>query len=507
MVNRVLALVLIPFLLFNGLKVSAVEKEERSWQDEVIYSLMVDRFNDGNTKNANDVNVTDPTAYNGGDFKGIEEQLDYIKDMGFTAISLTPVFDNEDRGYHGYWIRDFYKTEEHFGTIEGFKKLVKEAHKRDMKIIVEFPVNHVGPNHPWLNDPDKKDWFLEKSASEGRNAQGGEHAVWAEDLPELNLDNQETRTYFLDAAKWWVHETDIDGYSLGRLEHAPKDFWTDFSKAVKVEKQDFFLAGQITEDEPQTIEQLKKIGIDGIMDMTKAEQLREAFSRTDRPLSEVVTGFGGGESSRNMMSFIDNYEMSRFTNEAMAKKQHPGTRWKMALSYLYTVPGMPAVYYGTEIAMNGGKVPDNHQIMAFKAEQELIVYITKLAELRKQLPSLTKGDVRLLYEKDGMLIFKRTYRDETAIIAINNTSKSQTVTLDKDIIEEDKELRGLLAGDLVRSKGEKYTIVLDREVAEVYVLTDKSGLNVPYLAIMGAVYAAFAVFIIVIWKRARRDRG
>lgn len=72
--------------------------------------------------------------------------------MGFTAIWLTPVFDNEEKGYHGYWINDFYKTEEHFGTIEEFKTLVKEAHKRDMKVILDFVVNHVGPKHPWVND-------------------------------------------------------------------------------------------------------------------------------------------------------------------------------------------------------------------------------------------------------------------------------------------------------------------------------------------------------------------
>ncbi|RFU62160.1 alpha-amylase family glycosyl hydrolase [Peribacillus glennii] len=505
--KRVLPLVLIPFLFLYGVKAGAVEKEERTWQDELIYSLMVDRFNDGNEKNAKDIDVNDPKAYNGGDFRGIQEQLDYIKDMGFTAISLSPVFDNEDRGYHGYWIRDYYKTEEHFGTMEDFKKLVKEAHKRDMKILAEFPVNHVGPNHPWLKDSGKQDWFLEKGTSDSENDNVEQEASWSENLPELNLGNPETRGYLLDAAKWWVRETGIDGFSLGSLQKAPMDFWSDFSRAVKEEKQDFFLAGQIPENDPKAIEELKKNGIDAFMDYKKARQLRTAFSGTDTSLEDVFPAFEKSGSSMNMGNFLDNHEMSRFTNEAVAKKQHPGTRWKMALSYLYTVPGMPVVYYGSEIAMNGGEVPDNHQLMAFKAEKELIDYITKLGELRKQLPSLSKGNSRLLYEKGGMAIFQRTYGDETVFIAINNTSKTQTVTLDKGIIEEGKELRGLLTGDLVRSKGDKYTIVLDREIAEVYALADKSGLNVPYLVIMGAVYTAFAVFIILIWKRARRNRA
>jgi len=115
------SLIIIPFLLFCAFPVSAVEKEERKWQDESIYFIMVDRFNNGDTANDFQVNTADLKEYNGGDFKGITDKLDYIQDMGFTAIWLTPVFDNEAKGYHGYWINDFYNTEEHFGTMEEFK--------------------------------------------------------------------------------------------------------------------------------------------------------------------------------------------------------------------------------------------------------------------------------------------------------------------------------------------------------------------------------------------------
>src|SRR3954451_16258491 len=129
-------LLFISLLLFNALPVGAVEKEDRKWQDETVYSLMIDRFNNGDQSNDMDVDLDDPIGYHGGDFQGVIDQLDYIKDMGFTAISLTPVFDNIDGGYHGYWVNDYYKTEEHFGSIELFKKLVDEVHKRDMKVIL-----------------------------------------------------------------------------------------------------------------------------------------------------------------------------------------------------------------------------------------------------------------------------------------------------------------------------------------------------------------------------------
>ncbi|MCX8046854.1 MAG: alpha-amylase family glycosyl hydrolase, partial [Anoxybacillus gonensis] len=153
---------LLIFVLLLSVTTPASAKTERRWQDERIYFIMVDRFNNGNPKNDYEVDVHDPKAYHGGDLQGIIDKLDYIKEMGFTAIWLTPIFANEKGGYHGYWIEDFYKVEEHFGTLDDFKRLVKEAHKRDMKVILDFVVNHTGYNHPWLNDPAKKDWFHEK---------------------------------------------------------------------------------------------------------------------------------------------------------------------------------------------------------------------------------------------------------------------------------------------------------------------------------------------------------
>src|SRR5574342_229443 len=233
-------LMFITFLLFSSLPAkAAVKKENRLWQDESFYSIMIDRFNNGDITNDVDVNAKDPLAYHGGDFQGIIDRLDYIKDMGFTAIWLTPVFDNVDKGYHGYWINDFYKTEEHFGSVDKFKELVKEAHKRDIKIILDFVVNHVAPDHEWVNDPAKKNWFHEKQDIIDWNDQNQMENNWLYGLPDLAQENPETRKYLLDAAKWWIEETDIDGYRLDTVRHVPVDFWSEFSKEVKSVKKDF----------------------------------------------------------------------------------------------------------------------------------------------------------------------------------------------------------------------------------------------------------------------------
>jgi glycosidase len=511
MKKRLTTFILFMFLLFSALPVGAVEKEGRKWLDETIYFLMVDRFNNGDNSNDFKVDMQDPKAYHGGDFQGIIDKLDYLKDMGFTAIWLTPVFDNVDKGYHGYWINDFYKTEEHFGSVDKFKELVKEAHKRDIKIILDFVVNHVAPDHEWVNDPAKKNWFHEKQDIIDWNDQNQMENNWLYGLPDLAQENPETRKYLLDAAKWWIEETDIDGYRLDTVRHVPVDFWSEFSKEVKSVKEDFYLIGEVWSSDPNYIAKYDKAGIDGFVDYPLNDHLRTAFAKPDQTLDWLFTTAKRNkviyENPELMGNFMDNHDTARFTRDAVQNRQHPGTRWKLALTYLYTAPGIPIVYYGSEIAMNGGDDPDNRRQMSFRADKELIDYITKIGELRNQLPSLTRGDFEMLYEKNGMAVFKRTYKDETSVIAINNTSNSQNVTITEDQLADDQELRGLLADDLVRSKDGEYKLAIDREKAEIYVLAEKTGLNIPYMVAMGTVYAAFIIFFFMLLRRAKRKNS
>jgi hypothetical protein len=209
-----------------------------------------------------------------------------------------------------------------------------------------------------------------------------------------------------------------------------------------------------------------------------------------------------------MGTFIDNHDMERFTRLLVEENVFPGTRWKLALTYMYTTPGIPIVYYGSEIAIDGGEDPDNRRLMNFRADKELIDFISTLGKVRNEYPALTRGTIEPLYEKGGMGIFKRTYKDQTVVVAINNSSKTQTVELDAADLAENMELKGLLTKDLVRSdKSGIYKLALDREESEIYLLKDKSGLNIPYLAALGTVYALFLLFIYLVWKRGRKNRN
>ncbi|MBV7508554.1 alpha-amylase [Bacillus sp. sid0103] len=504
--KKITPFILILFLLLNS-SISAhaaVKKEDRLWQDESIYSIMIDRFNDGDRNNDADVNGKDPLAYNGGDIKGIIDKLDYIHDMGFTALRLTPIFDNAKNGYHGYWVKDFYKVDEHFGTMKSFQMLVKEAHKRKMKVLIDYVTNNVATDHPWLSDSSKKDWFHAKQdiTSETGNQNELEKG-WIDGLPDLNQDNPEVKKYLIDTAKWWINKTDIDGLSLPEVNMVPISFWTDFSTEVKKEKKDFFLLGVMSNNASIHLQEYKGAGIDSVITYQYSEKLRKTFASTDQSFSTLYSDGDNKQDSFLRANFLDNEYTSRFTSDIVAKKQFPGSRWKTALLYLYSTPGIPIIYYGTEIALNGGGIPDNRGQMSFRAEKELIDYMTKVGELRNQLPSLTRGTMEMLYDQKGMVVYKRVYKGETSIIAINNSSKSQSVTLTTDQIEGGKELRGLLAGDKVKSDDNKYMIILDRDNSEVYVVAEKSGINIPLIAGLVVVYLLFMLFILKLRKNKR----
>ena len=366
--KKCIVLFVLTLLLITNFKFQPVHaNEERKMQDETIYMILVDRFNNGDVRNDNEANPNDPLAYHGGDFKGVIDKLDYLKEMGFTAIWLTPIFENTEKGYHGYWINDFYKTNDHFGTMEEFKTLVKEAHDRDMKVILDFVVNHVGPNHEWLSDSSKQDWFHEKKPISNWDDPNEVENGWLYDLPDLNQDNPEVRKYLIDAAKWWINETDIDGYRLDTVKHVPKDFWTEFSAAVKSEKDSFFLIGEVWHDNPNVIIGYQDTGIDGFLDFSQNDSLRTAFEKTDQSLGWLFSNNDRNQKTfdrpEKLGQFLDTHDIPRFAHLAINNNQDPVTQVRQGLTFLYTAPGIPIVYYGTEKYMDGVNDTDNLIIM------------------------------------------------------------------------------------------------------------------------------------------------
>lgn len=485
--KRAISLFLVPFLLLGGLQVSALEKEERLWQDETIYYILVDRFLNGDESNDYDVDLQNANAYYGGDFLGIINKLDYLKDMGFTTIALSSIFDNGGQSYRGEQVVDFYETEKHFGTNEDFKRLIKEAHKREMKVMLEFIADSVSEEHEWVKDTAKSGYF-----------QG--------DSLKLNHTNEQLSEELIAAAKWWIEETDIDGYYIDHAQAAPSFFWKAFAEEVKETKKDFYVLGSVTEGAIFDEE-----SFDGMVDLTLMEELRPAFANIDVDLAEVINATEKGLTQythpEQNGKVLDTINSPRFTRDIVGTDLYPGTRWNLALAYSYTTPGVPFILYGSEIALDGGDAPDNQKLMGFRADKELIDYVTNLGRLRQELPALTRGSFEVLHQEGGFVVYKRVYESEVLVVAINNTSKTQEVTIPVEKLEDDKELRGLLAGDLVRQlENGDYKIIIDREAAEIYALADNAGLNMGFIAALTLVWVSFAVFILLVMKRSKQRK-
>ncbi|HDX9647942.1 TPA: alpha-amylase [Bacillus cereus] len=403
--------------------------EKREWRDEVIYSIMIDRFNNGEPKNDKQLEVGNLEGYQGGDIRGTIKRLDYIKEMGFTTVMLSPLF--ESGKYDGLDVRNFKKVNEHFGTDNDVKELVKEVHAKGMKVVFQFPLG-------------------------------------------------ENERQVIDAMKWWIKEVDLDGSYVIHSEKKPRSFWDNAQKDMQVIKKDFRI---MTKE-----------------DSEYNEKIVESFSKADVSVKSL---YDVSKKEGEFVTFLDNQETKRYARIAKENMYYPPSRLKLALTYLLTSPGIPNFYYGTEIALDGGSVPDNRRLMDFKSDEKFMQHIAKLGELRQARPSLRRGTFELLYDKSGMSILKRKYKDEVTLVAINNTKETQKVSLPASVIGEKQELRGLLQDEIIREENGKFYLVLKREESNVYKVKGETGVNWLFISLIVGVNVLFIAFLIAV-KRKRR---
>ncbi|MFS0864193.1 alpha-amylase family glycosyl hydrolase [Fredinandcohnia sp. 179-A 10B2 NHS] len=437
MQKQVIGLMLLTLLLFSAFPVHADQVEERSFEEESIYFIMVDRFNNGDTSNDADVDHTNPVAYQGGDLKGITDKLDYIKEMGFTSILLTPIFNNGADGYNGYNIENYTELEEHFGTIEDLKELTTQAHKKNMKVILDLGLRSV--NGTPLNQGE-----------------------------------------MLEVAQKWIQEADIDGYKLDITDGMEEGVIAKLSESVKTVKENFIVIGQQAGKVETHLSQFKDAGVDLFFNnllyqgVTSFSIPNQGFENLEANWDQLSQDY---KNPNRLLTFMDNQDTMRFTYLSTEENEHPAPRIKLGLTYMYTAPGIPIVYYGTEIALNGAEPPANSGLMDFRTDQELVEYITLLSKVRTSIPALTKGTFEVIANEGGMLLFKREYEGETAYVAINNTLKAQKFTFSSEQIGKDKELKGLLTEDLVRPVDDEFNVVVERDAAEVYLVQNSTKIN------------------------------
>jgi glycosidase len=455
---------------------------------DVMYLIMIDRFADGDPSN-NDppqsrglYDRNNKFYYHGGDLQGVINNLPYLKELGVTAIWLTPWYDNYDHlneielkedkpstGFHGYNPQDFYAVEEHFGTHAKLRELVETAHRSGLKIIQDQVMNHTGPYHPWVDDPPRPAWFNGTKAQHLKNvfqtwvlhdARAVESLKretmegWFLDfLPDLNQYEPEVSRYLIQNTLWWIGTTGLDGIRMDTWQYVPNSFWRDWTRAVKREFPNFKVVGEVKDGDVVHTSffqggrvRFDKIdsGLDSLLDFPLFYSIRHAFAE-GKPIDEIPKTLAKDylyTNSEILVTLLDGHDDGRFISEEGATIEG----LKLANAFLLTTRGVPQLYYGDELAMEGGDEPttrgdfpggfEGDQRNAFTAggrtkdEQELFEYIKRLTAIRREYEVLRTGELVNLYVSEQQYAYARRERSGTVIVVINNDNEAATIEFD-----------------------------------------------------------------------------
>lgn len=462
--------------------IAHAEENTHQIENESIYDVLVDRFFNKSVENDYNINAKDPKAFHGGDFAGIDTKIEHIKSMGFTMISLGSVFSSTT--YDGSAVVDYSKVERHFGTSKELKSLIKNLHKNDIKSMVDFPINNVSKDHAWALEENHNDWYTVAN----------NHRI------NWNTNNPDVQQALIDAATNFIAKYKVDGIRLTQLENVDTAFINKMIKALKQQDKELYVISNEPSDadfdidyNPQTIGTYQSI----------FKNVDEDSSKVEEPYKSFVNG----ETNKPTALMIDDLNSARFTHAAAEENMFPPTRIKVALGALMTMPGVPIVTYGTEIAQNGVKPTETHAAMDFRTKEDIMDYLEDLQSVRNKSQTLRTGKFKLLENKNGLMVYERYSNDEKWIVMVNNTDKTKRYQLDSSVIGQNKELRGLFESDIVhQSDNGKYNLVLERELVELYQVTDKKGINIPYMIALGLVYVLFIAFIVAILRRGRKHK-
>jgi alpha-amylase len=347
------------------------------WNDAIFYEIFVRSFFDSNRDGNGDIN-------------GIIEKLDYLNDgdpttdtdLGITAIWLMPV--TEAASYHGYDTLDYTTIEEDYGTNSQFQRLVEEAHKRGIRVIVDLIINHTSDRHPWFLDaissPDakKRDWYVwinENPAHFGPWGQNVWHQVgtahyfglFTPQMPDLNYTNPEVTAEMHSIARFWIEEMGVDGYRIDAARHliedgeqmsntlATRDWLTDFNQTIHEAKLDTVTVGEIWDESYAVAPYVRDGAVDLAFEFKLAEMIifsinQQHPSALRSRLAEVFELYPAGQYA----TFLTNHDMNRVMTQLDHADDEP-QRAYLAASTLLTLPGVPFIYYGEEIGMVGNR--------------------------------------------------------------------------------------------------------------------------------------------------------
>ncbi|MDM1553431.1 glycoside hydrolase family 13 protein [Chryseobacterium indologenes] len=456
---------------------------------DVMYLIMPDRFANGDEKNDSVPELTEkadrrvPNGRHGGDLKGIINNLDYIQNLGATAVWLTPVNEDNEKvySYHGYAQTDLYKIDARYGTNEDYKKLSQELNKRNMKLVMDYVTNHWGVSHWMIKDLPTKDWihwFKEgengfKRSNYKISTQFDPNASdidkkyaldgWFDKtMPDINQKNPLVLKYLTQNAIWWIEYAELGGFRVDTYPYNDKEAMAKWAKAITDEYPKFNIVGETwlgTAGQISAWQKDSKTGeaagynsnLPSVMDFTLFGDMPKAFKEKESwntgmiKLYESFTNDFLYPDINNVMVFFENHDTERW-NEIF--NADPGA-YKMGLTLISTVRGIPQIYYGSEIGMRGDKEKGgdadirrdfpggwkSDQQNAFNPatqtseQKEFYQFTQKLLNWRKGKEVIHTGKTKNFVPKDGVFTYFRYNDKETVMIVINNNKKDQTLDL------------------------------------------------------------------------------
>ena len=434
--------------------------------EDVIYLIMTDRFSDGDTSNNVNVDKTNPRMWHGGDFRGIINRLDYLKELGITAIWLTPWYDNSDEittcdkpwcpmaSYHGYGAIDYYGVENHFGSLNDLKELIRKANEKGIKVVQDQVANHVGFRHPWMKNPPLENWFppfvqnkFNNSSLLSPNASKEEVdntlKGWFDfSLPDMNYDEPEVVKYEIQNALWWIATTGISGIRQDTIQYMPRKFINEWSSAIQKQYPRFYMVGEVfEEDSAQTaFFQGGKKGWDGIdtklpsvFDFKLWRTSQEVFTgkKPMRALRDILKYDGLYGNINRITVMTNNHDTDRFMSLPNATKEGA----KLHTAFILATRGIPQLYYGEEVLMTGGHDPDNRKdftkfdkLNRTVDEQEMFEWTQKWIKLRKKTSGKT---IEWFYDNDTYIFERKTcqHGECRTLFGFNNSFEEKKVIL------------------------------------------------------------------------------
>ena len=439
---------------------------------QIYYQIFPDRFRNGDTKNDPLDTVpwgTPPSRSNtmGGDLQGILDCVDYLTSLGITCLYLTPIFHGSSN--HKYDTVDYYKIDPQFGTEEDLRTLTDQCHKRGIRVVLDGVFNHCGYYFPPFQDliqngeqSKYKNWFFSFGFPVKSDPPNYECVGYYKWMPKLNLSNPETSDYFIHVGKYWIDKCGIDGWRLDVADEIEGRFWERFSETLKQDFPNIVLIGESWGDAGRLVLGNRLDGAmnylfkDAVTDWLAKEKIDapEFDHRINRMLSLYPE-----ETCRCMYNLLDSHDTPRFLYDCGGNLQ----KLKLAVAFMMTFPGCPAIFYGDEIGLTGANDPECRQAMVWDSTKQnhmLFDWYRRLIGIRKKYDALILGDycTNLCSSETGLYGFIRPYRKQNIYIVLNPTNQRQNAAV--PLLEQESEWFELLNEEKISSikiqKGESY---------------------------------------------------